>query len=108
MSDHATPCPAGRSPEPTANRSSVKQHVILPVTTHADLLEPARKKTVPQGGTEGGLVGNAFALRTVTGPWYIILGWLQSRSPRWRIKLSSSLVKVSFVRSNPPECILVV
>ena len=30
-----------------------------------------------------------------------------SRSPRWRIRLSSSLVLVSFVKSNPPECILV-
>ena len=29
------------------------------------------------------------------------------RSPRWRIRLSSSLVSVSFVSSNPPECILV-
>ena len=28
------------------------------------------------------------------------------RSPRWRIRLSSSLVQVSSVSSNPPECIL--
>ena len=29
------------------------------------------------------------------------------RSPRWRIRLSSSLVWVSFVGSTSPECILV-
>ena len=32
---------------------------------------------------------------------------LASRSPRWRIRLSSSLVPVSVVSSNPPECIRV-
>ena len=30
-----------------------------------------------------------------------------SRSPRWRIRLSSSVVYVSFVSSSPAECILV-
>ena len=29
------------------------------------------------------------------------------RSSRWRIRLSSSLVLVSFASSSPPECILV-
>ena len=29
------------------------------------------------------------------------------RSPRWRIRLSSSLVYVGFVSSSPLECILV-
>ena len=37
---------------------------------------------------------------TLDGTWY-------RRSPRWRIRLSSSLVQVSFVSSNPPKCILV-
>ena len=34
-------------------------------------------------------------------------GRYMSRSPRWRIRLSSSLVQVSFVSLNPPESILV-
>ena len=39
--------------------------------------------------------------------WRVIATLYYTRSPRWRIRLSSSLVWVSYVTSTPLECILV-
>ena len=51
--------------------------------------------------------GASEIITAVTGHLHSgVHGLRYCRSPRWFIRLSSSLVQVSFVSSSPTECIL--